>query len=561
MNRDVDDTKNRIGVSGLDDEQRKKLFKDFIDHGGKADAKQKPTSETARRHPAAETPVKRSPPSREKAVTRTRTAPPTAPEAKPAVKKKKKGTNIVSAVRINIKGQLLKVWGFGGRRLKESFVTVVNKEIKDALIDIDLLTGSMLRGNSSVKREIVRASVGQNYFLHECIVRLSDIYDEVEWADFQKLVSRRQIPKPSQALPVKNLFIKLYSLGQHRHLCRLLGYKAAEIQEKHSKADSETTDRLKRGLGNKIDLILGDFLKQLHILLCKMEGKYLTLYSQKLDDYLRLTDKDKMGYLTRIEKKRRTEALKAAKESLRKAQEPAGRGQKEEIKIPKHVQRGLSIVEDAVRSYEHVHTGTEAPLLGLEERDKMYRTLVLLESFDSQYSFVLTTSKINYNIDYVEQKKVDIKEDLNHAYILFNEAREEAMDYLEAVREAKNSESDRRLTQYQQSMLKEKIEKKKHNLSRKSRKRVVTVMKRIEEILSTVINDYKGEKILLQNPEEYLRFDPNIDGHKKLDGRRVIEGIIETFLFSATFAFLLNYGDISGPEMYVEEKTDTPLKQ
>jgi hypothetical protein len=561
MSRDVDDTKKRIGVSGLDDEQRKKLFKDFVDHGGKADAKQKSAKETVRRHPEAETAVKRRAPSHEKAATRGRTAPPPAPAAKHAIKKKKKGASIISAMRINIKGQLLKVWGFGGRRLKESFVTAVKKEIKDALIDIDLITGSMLRGNSSVQREIVRASVGENCFLHECIVRLNDIYDETEWADFQKLVSRRQIPKPSQALPVNNLFIKLYSLGQHRNLCRLHGYKAIEIQEKHSKVDSETTDRLKRGLGTKIDLILDDFLKQLHILLCRMEGKYLILYSQKLDDYLRLTEKDKMGYITRIEKKRRIEALKEAKESLRKAQEPAGSREREEIKIPKHVQRGLSIVEDAVRSYEHEHTGTEAPLQGLEEREKMYRTLVLLDIFDSQYSFVLTTSKIIYNIDYVEQKKVDIKEDLNHAYILFSEAREEAMDYLETVREVKNRGDDQRLTQYQQSSLIEKLEKKRHNLSRKSRKMVLRVMKHIEEILSTVINDYKGEKILLQNPEEYLRFDPNIDGHKKLDGRRAIEAIIETFLFTATFAFLLNYGDLSGPDMYVEEKTDTPLKQ
>ena len=561
MNREADDTRKRIGLNELDDEQRKKLFKDFVDHGGKADAKQNTARETGRGHPAVETAVKRSPPSREKVATGSRTTPPHAPTAKPSIKKKKKGASIISAARINIKGQLLKVWGFGGRRLKESFVTAVKKEVKDALIDIDLLTGSMLSGNSSVLREIVRASVGENFFLHECIVRLNDIYDEAEWADFQKLVSRRQIPKPSWAMPVNNLFIKLYSLGQHRNLCRLHGYKAIEIQEKLSKVDSETTDRLKRGLGTKIDLILGDFLKQLHILLCRIEGKYLTLYSQKLDDYLQLTEKDKMGYITRIEKKRRIEALKEAKESLRKAQEPAERGQKEEIKIPKHVQRGLSIVEDAVRSYEHEHTGTEAPLQGLEEREKMYRTLVLLDIFDSQYSFVLTTSKIIYNIDYVEQKKVDIKEDLNHAYILFSEAREEAMDYLETVREAKNSRSDRRLTQYQQSALIEKLEKKRHNSCRKSRKIVAQVMKHIEEILSTVINDYKGEKILLQNPEEYLRFDPNIDGHKKLDGRRVIEAIIETFLFSATFAFLLNYGDLSGPDMYVEEKTDTPLKQ
>ena len=428
----------------------------------------------------------------------------------------------------------------------------LSKQVKEALIDIDLFTGSVLRGNSSIRGEILRYSIGENSYLYEFMVRLNDIYDEIGWANFQKLISFRQIPNPSQILPVKSLFRKLYILGQYRTVCKVLVYKAIEIQEKYKKAGRETIDRLKKGLGGEIDLVLGPFLQKLHILLCRIEGRYLALYSQKLDDYLELTAQDKIGYITRLEKRRRIETLKKAKESLRKAHEAEKARPKEEIKIPKHVERGLLIVEDAIRSYEKEHEGAEPPLRYLDKRDKMYRTLVLLDRFDSQYSFVLTTSKIIYNIDYVEQKKVDIKEDLNHAYILFNEAREEAKGYLETTNEAKNIRDDRRLTQYQLYARLEKLEKKKLNSGRKSRKRVSQVMKLIEEILSTVITDYKGEKILLQNPEEYLRFDPNIDGHKKLDGNRIIEAIVETFLFSATFAFLLNYGELSGAGMYIE---------
>jgi hypothetical protein len=550
MSRDIDDTRKRIGVGGLDEEQRKKLFREFIDHGGQVVDYQRIRGGIVRK----KLPLEKMPAA--ESVTVKKPKKPTHPlrVAKPPSAAPKKRRNLVSAARINVKGLFLKVWGFGGKRLKESFVTTVKREIKDALVDIDLLTGSMLRGNSSVKREILLSSKGENSFLYECVARLSDIYDEVEWTDFEKLVSERKIPKFSYMLPLKNIFRKVYILGQYKNLCKLHMFTAVGIQKKHKKIEPETVERLIKGLRVEIDLVLDDFLKQLHILLCKVLGRYIPLYSQKLDDFLKLTEMDKIGYITRIEKKRRVEALKKAQEALRKRGEPDTKPSTEEIKIPKHVERGLSLVEEALQSYQKDSTEQENPLSILEEQDKMYRTLVLLDRFDSQYSFVLTTSKIVYNIDYVEQKKVDIKEDLNNAYIPFSETREDAKVYLETVREIKRIENDSRLTQYQKSVMLEKLKKKRHTISRKSRNRAAQVMKRIEEILSTVITDYKEKKILLQNPEGHLQFDPHIDGHKKLDGKRVIEAIVESFLFSATVAFLLKYGNLSGAGLHIEQE-------
>jgi len=567
MGRNIDDTRTRIGVEALDEEQRKKLFRDFIDHGGKVEKSPKDHSLPARPAPIVPAGKKGSPQKHHIPGSRT---------AAPAGSPKKKGKNVFSAVQIALRGRFLKVWGLGSKKLNERFVTEVKGPVKDALIDIDLITTSMLHGSSSAAREILSSSVGEYSLLYECIVRLSDLYDKVSWSDFERLVSERRIPKASAIFPVKDLFKKLYVLGQHRHACTLSVLKGIEIQKKHRRISPKDAARLSDGTRSRIDLLLDTFLQKLHIFLLKIDGRYLALYSQKLDDFLELGISDRIGYITRKEKKKRTEALKMAKAKMREAPSRPALERETEIKVPKHVERGLPIVEDALRTFErepdangmeHTADGREPDANGrpgnrklapLERHDKMYRTLALLEQFDSQYSLVLTTSKILYNIDFVEQKKVDIKEELNHTYILFNEARTEAMGYIKTVQEMARVQNDKRLTEYKRSAMIEKMQKKRLLISRNSRNRVAAVMKRIEEILSTVITDYSSEKILLQNPEEKLRFDPYIDGNKKLDSKRTIEAIVETFLFSATFAFLLKYGQLSGAGMCIEEEKPAP---
>ena len=78
------------------------------------------------------------------------------------------------------------------------------------------------------------------------------------------------------------------------------------------------------------------------------------------------------------------------------------------------------------------------------------------------------------------------------------------------------------------------------------------MMKTIENTLSIVISDFNSSNRLLQNPDAVLRFDKEIDGEKILNGKKMIEAIIEAFLFASSFAFLLNFGDLSGSGIYIE---------
>jgi hypothetical protein len=551
MSRDIDKTRDKIGVGELDSQQRKKLFKEFIDHGGQViEEKEK---RDVIRHPSQKDeaiPKEKEKSLEPKKKPASRIEKPALATAKVSLAKKTKKKKLLDTIRINIKGQILKIWSIGGKRLKDRFLTSINKDVKDSLININLITGSMLRGDSSVRRELLRSSKGENSYFYECIVRLNSIYDENAFSEFQKVLSKKRIPGNSHIELVKNIFKQMYILGQHTNICRLHAQQAVEIQKKYKKIEPEIVSRVQKGVRREIDLILNDFLYKLHIILCKMEGRFFPLYSQLLDDFLGISEKDRMGYITRLEKRRRIEELKKGKELLQKTHEPKAPADKEDVKVPKHIERGMPIINQALQQYETEQRADDNQLSIIEKKDKMYQTLILLNTFDSQYSFILTTGKIIFNIEYVERKKVDIKEDLSHAYFLFNEAREEAKGYIDIIKETRNTENDKRLTQYQRSVQLEKLEKKRQIVSRKSRNQIIQVMKRIEEILSVVITDYKGDKTLLQNPDEFLTFDVNIDGMKKLDGRKVIEAIVETFLFSATFAFILNYGDLSGPGVF-----------
>ena len=286
---------------------------------------------------------------------------------------------------------------------------------------------------------------------------------------------------------------------------------------------------------------------QFHIIVCKMSKIFYTLYSQDIDEFLGITEQDKIGYITELERKKRIEKLKTQKQHLKQQGEMSTEKKSEEIKIPKHVDIGLNLLYETVKTYEQTHMSDGNNLILLMDGDdKMYKTALLLEVFDNEYSFILTTGKIAFTIDYRDQKKVDIKEDLSHAYLLVNEAREDVNDYMEVIKEIKKAEEDLRLTMHQKSFILNSLSKKRSVLSRSSRKKCTDVMKQIESILSIVITDYNSTRRLLQNPDELLYFDKHVNGEKKLHGKKTIEAIVEAFLFSAAFAFLLRYGELSG---------------
>jgi hypothetical protein len=563
MGKDIDKLRQQTGIDKLGSKQRQKLFKDFVDHGGRVIHKRDGKGKIKRPlnvHKAVQEQVKEEKQKRETVFE-------TPPHKKPAVEttpgekapeKRKKKNKISDALKIYLKGLLQKIFTLSGNKFSDSFINHVDTLLSESLVDIYASINSILRGENSVKDEILRLSTGENSIFYEILVRLNALYDEVEFLSIEKYIKKKNLPDGNSLPLFKQFFKRFYILGQNADICKLYVKNAVEIQGKRKNIRWEIISSVKEQLKNDIDILLGDVLRKFHIVLCRLDRSYYPLYSQMLDEFLAMTEQDKIGYITQEVKKKRIEELKRQREYLKRKQLEIQEKRFEDIKIPKHVERGMPLLKKALEEFEQkMSDDARVPFLIMDKDDKMYTSAVLFEVFESEYSFILTTGKIKFNIDYKEQKKIDIKEDLNHAYLLLSETREEIKDYVDIVREMKKTDDNMRLTVHQKSSIIEALSKKRSMLSKDSRARLAEVMKAIENTLSIVINDYNSSRRLLQNPDEELYFDTHIDGEKKLHSRRNIEAVCEVFLFASTLAFLINFGELSGSGIYTEPDKET----
>ena len=553
---EFDRIREKTGIDKLEAAQRNRLFRDFVDHGGEVIQRSEAQKKNAQKNLSPG--IRSANPDKKQlqALTSKKSSmkmwernPPKAPPRKSA-----KHTRLNDLIKIYVKGLMLKVVTFRGSRFSEKFVNYFHKDVKESLIDLDITMDSFLKGDGSIRKEIYQLSIGENSAFYEFTLRMGSLYDEGEFGEIAKCIAGGTVPKIQQAPIFKRFFVRIYVLAQFLDLCKLYIDKALEIQSRHRKMNPALVPSIRAQLRKDINVILDDLLLKFHVLLCRIDRTYLPLYSQRLDDFLGMTEKDKIGYITREERKKRLEELKQQKEYLKRQQEEIQEKEREAVRVPKHVERGFPLLEASGKRYDVIHKGDpNDPLPLMSREDKIYRAYLFLDVFDNEYSFVLTTGKIYFNIDYREQKKIDIKEDLSQSYILLNEAREEVKDYIGIVREMRKTRDNMRLTVHQKSQMLDALYREQSVASKNARGKIADTMKSTESVLSVIIGDYNASKRLLQNPEEELFFDKSIDGDKKLHGKKTIEAIVEAFLYASAFCFLLRYGELSGSGVRVEQ--------
>jgi len=551
MKDDFDRLRKKIGIDQLDNTQRKRLFHEFVEHGGEIIDEKKQRQKPEPGKPYGQEKVSKTA-SIEKHIGRPLKQSPseTRQKSRPQLKKKLKP---FTGIKTYIKGLFLNVFTVSGK-LSYRFIRFFRGEVKNHFLDLNLTVSSFLDGKNSIVREIKKASTGENSTFYELMVRLRALYDDGEFSSIEKAIERKSVPSQPYIKIFKSFFKKMYILGQFTDLSKFYLQKAVGIQQNAGKCTPEDAAAMKIKLKNDVDVILGDLLVRFHAIVCRMNQVYYPLFSQELDDLLGITVQDKIGYITHSERKKRAEELKRIKEYLKRKREESYDKEAEELTIPRHVQRGLPILQKAIEEFEQKNFGEDNVFSLFDPADKMYRSVILMEIFETEYSFVLTTGKIVFTIDYRQQKKIDVKEDLNHAYLLFSESRHEVKDYIEIMKEYKKADENLRLNVYQKSSLQEFLNKKRSVASRNARRRIAEAMKAIQNTLSVVIEDYNSSKRLLENAEDTLHFNEKLDEPKKQNNKKVIEAIVDVFLFASSFAFLLTYGELSGSGLTIEKQ-------
>lgn len=552
---DIDYLRKKTGIDKLDAAQRKKLFREFVDHGGEVvdgtrKGGDKPPIDRKTASRGEEREKQKSSTAKGDVKTAGGTAARTASQ-RTAIEKKQKKKN---SIKMYVHGVMLRVFTLKGSTFRDKFLDEFRDSVRNHIMNLHLVVNSFLKGSSSIKKEIMALSTGENSLFYEILYRMSILYEEKEFEAISKSFSNTTIPTGPYIDIYKQFFKKLYILGQYTDLCKFFIQKSVDIQLESEKVEKQLAGQITPKLKAAVNSLLLDYLPRLHIILCKMACAYYPLYSQQLDDYLGFSEKDRIGYITRVEKKKRIDELKRMKEYLKRKQEEGHVEEKEEVKAPRHVERGLRFIDDAITRYEEDYLARDDKSVFnvMLKVDKLYKTAILLDSFDREYSFILTTGKIIFNIDYQEQRKIDVKEEMNRSYLLLSEARHEVDDYLEAIDEIHKTEENLRLTLHQKTGIVTTLQKKRSVLSKNARSKVAEAMDATHDILSTVIKDYNGQRRLLQNPEDQLDFTKDLEYGKKLHGKKIIEAIVEAFLFSSAFHFMLTYGVLSGSGLNTE---------
>jgi len=196
-------------------------------------------------------------------------------------------------------------------------------------------------------------------------------------------------------------------------------------------------------------------------------------------------------------------------------------------------------------------------LKDLSERDKVLISYLFFKEFEEEYSFILTTPKIELNVVYSggmkidhHQKLADIYEESRPCYDMFKKYIHEASEYNKFVNDQGHVQN------YVEHAKKVSIlESRRGVTGRQVRNLIKVFMSKVEAALGTLKDDIDTSKQIVLNPDEQIKFDLKADQKKRLKGKPIKECIMEVYCFVKALAFRIEKGDLFGGviEMSQEE--------
>ena len=214
----------------------------------------------------------------------------------------------------------------------------------------------------------------------------------------------------------------------------------------------------------------------------------------------------------------------------------------------KEYQFGMSLMKnimpDQLRTkFRHIESINE-----LSNFDKVFLSFGYYQEFEYGYSFILTTKKIHYEIDYSHGLRKDYAKILTDLYTESRNIEKSFVEYCTLVRDFKS---------IQEYPMKNYIEqnRKESMLSSKLESQGITTRGVISQFLEKVISNLallitnmkeRGANGIVSNMNQPIHFEENIEGEKKLNGKTVSEAITAAYCYSLALKYRINKGDFHG---------------
>lgn len=545
----IDDVKRRLNIDEMDSDTRNQMFNKFVDGGGEVIKerrqrasvdfdrdKQKEFSSVMKKH-------RKQMDEKAKADKEKKAA---SVSSVPHVRKKR------PSIIVFFRGVMSGYFTLSGD-FNRKFLTGIRTEFPEIMTTLSYVTGDII-GLDMEQRIGVIDILNKTYpYAYELILRVYDLYKVNSIEKIQNYFTKyKQIRCPELIDSVRTLYKDLVVLYPYQNTIKDTIMQAVSVIQKLT--GKEPTSRTGK-LSKCIDALFNYYLCGFHFLLVYNTGKKYPFELPQMRKFAGITDEEDIGSMYKMiqdEKKRYIADKEKEKEEQKKAFEESVE-KRESEKIPKFTQKGLTIIDSILEKLPKLKKANPKMKLFAANEKMLYFTAIF-DEFDREYSFILTTNQIKLNTRLENGQRTDIKSDFEEQNIKYSEISTLQKEYIKLTEEYRGLSSTFANSPIILNQKETANNVKRAQVFNEIKSKTTLFLKKLCVSLQKLINDYNGERILLQNGDDLLYFQADIGDIRKFEKVKIINAIAATFSFASGIEYYLNNDKLSQKGLFIEEE-------
>ncbi|MDZ4727277.1 MAG: hypothetical protein SH817_14060 [Leptospira sp.] len=564
---EFDNTKRAIGVGKLDDSARKEMFNKFVSAGGEVlKEKPDPAKEEENKRKAAELKTRQGTVSRggnDDSRSRNRSGGGRGSENKSSsstessksandakLDYEKEISSFIARFSVKLKCWMGRVTPFGSSDLLPGFMHEFSTKAKQALIECNYSANEIL-GNSTHSPHVSAALDKINPMLVELIAMAQKLYNGPELTDItEPIMTAPESPVSIERVrsQIYSLFKRMYILYPYQETLKKSFLQAYDELQKVENKPSLIYASKKRKITAEIDNLYDTFFEKLYLVVIRAENKNIPLISRYMENLLGIQPEDRPGSRKTgenvpggIDPKLKAEEEKAKKEEEKEKKE----SEKEEIPLSKEQAYGLRLMQMYSIPKLRKKFDPRNDLSFVPDTDKALLSYFYFKEFDDEYSFVLTTKKIDIKLTHVNGVKVDYRQKMLDIYESTRAISDQLKVYLDIMRELNKHKANPGANYIEASKKLTGIEQKRTGQSRTVRMVIKDFNQRTRDILLEFIKDMKSKKEIIVNMDEIISLDA-MESKKRLNKKPIKQCIMESYCYVMALAERIESGDLYG---------------
>ncbi|PJZ82465.1 hypothetical protein [Leptospira meyeri] len=552
---DFDNTKRAIGVGKLDDSARKDMFNKFVNAGGEIIKEKQPPKEDDTKKSRPEPKVRQSTVSRGGDDSRSGSrgnnqnksdSGNTKSQADSKAQYEKEISSFSARFGIKLKCWLARVTSFGSSDLTPKFMHDFSMRAKQALIELQY-SGNELLANQQYSPQLSKALDKINPLLVELLAMGQKLYNGPELTDItDPIMVAPESPVAIERVknPIYALFKRMYILYPYQETLKKSFVQAYDELQKIEGKPSLIYANKKRKVTQEIDNLFEGFFDRLYLVVLRAENKNIPLISRYMENLLGINPEDRPGQRKSGENVpggKELESKDAKKEEESKDEDK----KEEEIPLSKEQAYGLRLMQMYSIPKLRKKFDPKNEYANIPDSDKALLALFYFYEFDDEYSFVMTTKKIDIKPGSVNGVKVDYRQKMLDIYEGTRTIIDQFRIYNDILRELEKHKANPGANYIEASKKLTGIEQKRTGQSRTVRLAIKEFSLKSRDSLLVLIKDMKGKKEIVANMNDVLTLD-SMESRKRLNKKPVKQCIMESYCYLMALYDRLETGDLFG---------------